>query len=448
MFSVSGATLSSGSGIDVQTTVSQMVYAAQAPERIWQSQQKKLQTEANAFNQLNNELSSLSTAVDALRDPAGSFAAMSANSSQASAISASASAGTAAGTHLVSVQNLASVATAYSDSVATADTQLSDDSFSFQVGTGAVQTVTIANNRNTLRTLADYINTQFSGVTATVVNDANGARLALVSKTPGSDGDLTVSSGTAFHMNKGAKGVDASLTVDGIPVTSSSNTVVDVVPGVTFTLLAPTTSPASITVTPDTGAATQAIDDFVTAFNAVISDLDGQFKYNQATQQSGALAANSSARMVQQQLFDLLNYSGKGAITRLAQLGISMADDGTLSIDDATLSDQLKNHFADVQTFLKGNDGHSGFSNSFAAQVETLTSPSKGAFYVELKGNQTTQENLTEQIDDFEVYIDAQRQSWTEYYNRLNVLLEQMSSSVLDAQSQLASLTSTGNSTS
>ncbi len=124
-------------------------------------------------------------------------------------------------------------------------------------------TINIPSTDTTLQQAASYINSGSYGVTASVVTDSQGSRLVLVSKTSGANGNLTVSSpATSFTS---AAGVDAQLTVDGVPVDSSTNTVTGAIPGVTLSLGSadPNTS-VLISVQPDTTAASQAIQNFVT----------------------------------------------------------------------------------------------------------------------------------------------------------------------------------------
>ena len=102
--------------------------------------------------------------------------------------------------------------------------------------------VNSAHSTNTLNGLATYINNQNLGVKASVITDSSGSRLALVSQTSGAAGEITLSNDTTGTNGKGmgftdaVDGKDASLTVDGIPIDSASNTVTGVIPGVTLTL--------------------------------------------------------------------------------------------------------------------------------------------------------------------------------------------------------------------
>ena len=113
--------------------------------------------------------------------------------------------------------------------------------------------MTIDNTDNTLDGLAAAINNNTNlGVTASVITDANGARLALVSNTSGAPGNLTITpSGGVLGFNTGVTGVNAALNVDGIPISSTTNTVSGAIPGVTLNLTGLTSgTPVSVTTGP------------------------------------------------------------------------------------------------------------------------------------------------------------------------------------------------------
>ena len=162
---------------------------------------------------------------------------------------------------------------------------MSAGSFTLQVGSGAASTVTI-DSTDTLATLAAKVNNLDLGVSASVVTDANGARLALVAKNSGAASDITVSASSGLGFTKAVTGSNASLTVDGVPISSASNIVSGVVPGVSFTLTgAAAGTQASIGISPNTEDAVKATNDFVTAYNKVITELNAGFAYNAGTKQ-------------------------------------------------------------------------------------------------------------------------------------------------------------------
>jgi flagellar hook-associated protein 2 len=118
-----------------------------------------------------------------------------------------------------------------------------------------------------------------------------------------------------------------------------------------------------------------------------------------------------------------LSISGSGSVSSLASLGIDMNDDGTLTVDSTQLNDAVSNHFSDFQNFFQSANG---FGQTVSSQLLQLSSPTQGAFSVEIKGLQSTQASLQSQIDDFEVYIAGEQQQWLNQYNQINVMLQQL----------------------
>src|SRR5262249_48064476 len=158
-------------------------------------------------------------------------------------------------------------------------TTLANGTFQIQVGTNAPVSVTVDSSDNTLNGLAEAINNLNAGVQANVINDANGARLAIVSSTTGAPGDVTISGNTTgLTFNKAVTGTNASLTVDGVPISSTTNIVSSAIDGVTLNLAsAAAGAPVSITIAPDTTQATNAVNSFVSAYNTAVKDINAQF---------------------------------------------------------------------------------------------------------------------------------------------------------------------------
>lgn len=422
---ISTNSLTSGQGIDVDSIVTQLVTTARAPEDNWKAQQQTAQNQIDALTQLNTELFDLWDKVNALKDASGAAGSVSSTSSNANLVTATASAGTTPGSHVVVVDNLATTSSYYTGAVASSTTTLTAGSFDVQTGSGTATTVTV-DGTDTLATLASKINGLNLGVRASVITDANGARLALVSQSSGADGDITVSGDTSgLGFSKAVTGVNASLTVDGVPISSASNTVTGVVAGVAFNLLGATSGgQVTVTVTPNTDASVSAINDFVSSYNTLIQQINAQFTYNSGAQTSGPLSGDITTRLVQQELLGFASFtSGSGSITSLYSMGISMNDDGTLSVDSAKLSDAVQNHFDDFKNFFQAT---SGFGQTVSSRLLQLSSPTQGAFSLEISGLQTTQQTLQSQIDDFEVYITSRQQQWYTQYEQINVILQQL----------------------
>jgi len=432
-------------GLDVSAIIQQLTYAAQAPERIWQSQQRVLQVRTSALTQINTGIATLLTDLQNLTDITGAIGAVTANSSDTSLVSATASAGAALGSHVLVVSNLASTASYYSDPVATSTTPLAAGSFSIQVGSNAPSTITIDNTNNTMDQLAATINNAKLGVTANVVTDSNGARLSIVANNSGTASDVTISNNTTgLALTKASSGKDASLTVDGVPISSASNTVKGVVPNVTFNLngASPNTQ-VTVNVAPDTEAVLAAVNTFVKDYNTVIQEVNAGYAIDQTAGTAGPLIGDSTGAIVQQQLLDMSTYSvaGAGNFTSLASLGISTANDGTLTVDSAALSNAVTSDFQSFQKFFQGT---SGLGTFFTKQLTQMTDPTQGALSIDLKSFQATSQSLQTQIDDMETYISTEQQQWKTQYERANILLQQLPQLEKQIQVQLGFYSSTG----
>jgi flagellar hook-associated protein 2 len=414
-------------GLDVNTIVAQLVYAAQAPERVWQSQQQVIQVQTNALTHINSSLSTLLTDIQSLTDATGAIGAVTATSSDSSLVTATATNGATLGSHLVVVKNLASTSSYYSDTVASGTTPLSTGSFSIQVGSGAPTTITIDNTNNTMNQLAATINNANLGVTANVVTDSKGVRLSLVANASGAANNITISNDTSgLGLTPASAGKDASLTVDGVPVSSATNSVSGVVPNVTFNLngASPNTQ-VTITMAPDTQTIAAAVNTFVKDYNTAVEGINAGYAIDQTAGTAGALIGDSTGAIVQQQLLDMSTFSvsGAGNFNALSALGISTANDGTLTVDSTKLNNAINSDFANFQKFFQGS---SGFGTFFSQQLTQMTDPTQGALSIDLKSLQSTKQSLGNQISDLETYIATERQQWTKQYEQANIVLQQL----------------------
>jgi flagellar hook-associated protein 2 len=158
-----------------------------------------------------------------------------------------------------------------------------------QVGgaSGATRDIVITQGSNdTLNTLASYINTQSAanswGVTASVVSDGTGSRLALQSQSSGSAGALAIinptSTGTSLTFDPPVGGANAALSIDGVPFSSRNDVVTGAIQGVTLNLVSQSPgNPVQLTVSHDTSQISSAINNFVSAYNTLVTDINAQY---------------------------------------------------------------------------------------------------------------------------------------------------------------------------
>ncbi len=352
----------------------------------------------------------------------------------------------------------------YSGDFSSASATLPTGSFDLQVGSNAAVTIPVdsGDGTNTLTGLANYINNQNLGVSASVVTDSNGARLALIPQSSGSAGVITISndttgtdgggmgfaatydpsnppSGGGMEFTVATAGSDASLTVDGIAIDSSSNTVSDAIPGVTLDLSGTSSTPVTLQISPNLSPISTDINNFVSSWNTLIGAINSDIQSNSTTGAAGTLTGDTTVDLVQQQLLGALSsaMSGNNGLVNLQSIGIEMQDDGTLTVDSTTLNDALQNNFSSVQNLFQGT---TSVGTTITNTLTTLTDPTTGALNVDMNGNTSEISDLNSQISDFQTQLQDTQTQLTAEYDTINTTLEQLPETLAQINSQLNAL--------
>jgi flagellar hook-associated protein 2 len=382
-----------GSGLDVESLVSQLVLAdIQPAEQRINRNEAKYQAEISAYGAVKSALSAFQTAASNA-STASQYRSNSATTSLFSAITATATSSAVTGAYelevasLASSQSLASTAfSATSDVVGTGTLTLSVGTSTYNSGTDTVDSfvaksgvssvdITIDGTNNTLAGVRDAINAADAGVTASIINDGSGYRLVLKSDATGAENAVNVSvADTGDSNNTDANGLsrlafntsvtnldqtkaasNASLTINGLAVSSASNSVADAVEGVTFTLKETTESPVTITVSRDTAKAKAALEGFVNQFNELTKTLNSLTDYNADAEQGSLLTGDATLRTLARTIRNYLNtsVSNGGSYSTLAELGVTTKVlDGTLEIDSTKLQKVLDEDPTDIARVL------------------------------------------------------------------------------------------------
>jgi flagellar hook-associated protein 2 len=433
-----------GQGIDVQQFVQYAVADQTAAITALQNQQTTLGSQTSELATITSDITSLGNAASALSDPLGALAAEAATSSNSSVVNATATGTAATGSHTITVTSLATTSSYYTNELSTSSSTITPGSFQIQVGSNAPVTVTVDSTNNTLSQLAASINNQNAGVSASVIQDSNGNRLALVSNNSGAPGDITVSGNTTgLTFTKAVTGTNASLVVDGVPISSASNTVSNVISGVTLNLGSPSpNTPVTVNVSPDTTQATTAINNFVSAYNTVVGDINSQFNVASDGSGGGPLEADNSLSDVQNLLLNAISYSvsGNGGIVNLASIGISLNNDGTLSVDNGALSSALSSNYSAVQNLLQNTTN--GFAQNLTNVINTITDPASGILTLDAQNIQSSAQDLNQQISDLQAALTVQEQNLTTVYSNVNTTLQELPLLENETSQQLSAIAS------
>lgn len=431
-----------GSGLDVSSIITSLMAIESRPLDLLKQQATSLNTQISTYGKLQNYFSTM-------RDKANALTSLTlwdgttASVSDASAVKVTTSTGSTAGSYSVNVQNLAAAQTVVSNTFADSGTALGAGSLVIELGTwtgdpgdpftpksgASAVTVDIVDGQSSLAEVRDAINAADAGVVASIVNDVNGARLSIRSKETGEenafritatetvdDGDpATGLSALSFDLGGGPSELTRKQTaanslvqINGIDVESATNTLDNVVDGLSMTLLKPTATAVDVTVAADTETIKTKLNEFVTAYNELNNYLRTQTAYNASTKTGGALQGDQSAVSLQNQLRLVLNQASTASASwsQLSQVGITMAKDGTLSVNSTQLDAALVN-LPELEKLFAGDGadtGSSGFIRRYKEMADAALSID-GTFTMRKDGLQSKLDRNGKSQDALEVRL-------------------------------------------
>jgi len=293
-----------------------------------------------------------------------------------------------------------------------------------RVGSADYKSIDLGDGK--LSTVVTAINAANMGVTASAIQVSPGAyKLQLQSSVTGSAGRVSADLGSLSSLgtfNAVTDASDATLVVGSgagaYTITSSSNTVSNVLPGVTLTLgKADPTTTVTVGVGGDVDSLANKVLSMVNSVNDALKYIKDNSNYDQKTGASGYLLGNSTAHRLQQQVFSAMSGS-VGSSMSLSTLGISVNQDGTFAFDTAKFkSAYATDPNAVANTFVEGGTAGSttnlnpGIAERVAAIAKGATDSIDGSITTAIKGENTTIADLQKQIDSWDIRLAQRRQT-------------------------------------
>lgn len=443
-----------GSGIDVNSLVSQLVAAEAEPANArLNSQEIDLGSELSAFGTLTSALSSFQSSVTKLESESA-FTVFTATSSNEDVFTSTASDTAVAGKYDIEVVQLAEAAkvrsgdfTASTEVVGTGTLDISLGATSFQL--------TIDSNNNTLEGIRDAINAASDnpGIAATLINVDSGTQLILTSDQIGASNTISVSAADddaldgfdlarldSANLVSLQAATDAIIKIDTQTVTRDSNSFSDVISGVTFNLAS--AQPGTIetlSVATDNASIKSDVEGFVSKYNNLIGVMRGLSSYDESTRIAGPLNGDSVLRGVQNSLRQALSSTlTGGAFANLSDLGITLGDKGSLEIDSTVLDEKLNNDLSDVTAFFSSE---TGLAQTFTTALSGYVA-SDGIINARSDGLQTRLDGIDDRRDILDRRMDALEARLSAQFNAMDILVSQLQSTGNYLTQQLAGLSS------
>ncbi len=310
-----------------------------------------------------------------------------------------------------------------SETLADLDFAAPEKTLFYQVGSGDTVSVSVTAD-TTLAGLANLINDDDDnpGVTATVINDGSATdpyRLSFRSGKTGEDGRITFLSQLPDMLmgeQQGADGasLNAQFSVDGINYQRQTNSVSDVISGLTLTLEKEGT--ATISIQKNDDAMKEMIQGLVTAYNDAVAEVKSSSGYDSESGEFGVLA-RTTVRDLRSTLQGLMtssvNADSGGNITTLFDLGLEFNRDGSISINEETLAQALEDHPDGVSSFFLGDGTRDieGFADKVNDRLRSITG---GAGQIEGE-----KDSAQARIDDLELKMEQENSRLDKKYELL-----------------------------
>lgn len=478
MATVDTSNLGVGSGLPLASLYANLETAENTKLTAISNQKTTYTAQLSAYGKLQSALTNLQTATAALGKTA-TWNATSVSSTN-TAFSATTSSDATVGSYTVNVDQVAKAQVLMSSTISSSTTQLGGTTADgtrkltiTQPGTKDPLTITLSDSDTTLNGIASAINKAGGNVAATVIKADDGDfRLLLTSKSTGTSGDMTVTvtgddtlqqkighDSTSSALSVQTPSQNARVSVNGIMIERSSNTISDALTGVTLTLKSKSTADEALDVTRSTDSTTQAVKNWVTAYNSLQSTIASVTKYvavdagaDNQSNSNGALIGDSTVRSVQAQLRGQLTEVQSGAYAIMAQFGITQDPDvgadgstGNLKIDETKLSDALTKNPEAVQAYFIGDGKTTGLATSMNNTLTKMLSTSTGSEGViqnAQDGINATIKTLDKRYTAMQATIEATMARYKAQFTALDSLVTKMNSTSTYLAQQFSSSSS------
>lgn len=450
------STLGVGSGLQLQDILDKLKAVDQQVIDRKKASLTKVQSQLDEFTTVNNKLLTLKSSALNL-SLSGTFIGRTVSSSSESTMTATVTDGATVKTSALTVTNLAQKSTLLSAGVsnpATDSIASTASTLTINIGTNTSSLSVAAGT--TMNQLLEQINsaTDNPGLTASVVNDGEATtpyKLILTANSYGEQNRITISDQlpdlqmTTQGGQTTANSLNAQFSMDGIAYQRQSNTVSDVLSGVSLTIQGK--GDATITVANNNAGLKETITTLVTAFNDATQEIKTQSAYDSTTGAFGILNS-TTLRDLPTELQGLMssfnNADPEGNIKSLFDLGLEFNRDGSITIDDTTLTAAINDHSAGVQAFFLGDTTNDieGFADKLNNRLRTL-SGAAGTIAGEKSAAQSRIADLNLMVEADTARLNKRYEQLTKQFVALDTYMNQMSSMSTFLTGQFKSLSET-----
>jgi flagellar hook-associated protein 2 len=439
------------SGLDTSTIIEKLIELESRPLTLVKQRQAAISTQISKIAEVRSKLSDLTSAA---RNLGTSGAVATSVASTHTGFDAVTGSGAVAGRHTVQVGGLARAAAGRSQGFASSTAPVRGGTLDLTVQ-GKAYSITITDGAS-LSDVAFQLRQSGAPISATVVSNGTQSFLSIMNNETGHP--MTGVPADALSITETSTGVlgqsladginplvvqdaaNATLTVDGLPMSRKSNSVGDVIPGVTLNLKALTGAEETLVITNNSEGTNKNLSKFVDAYNTVLKLVQEQLAVSPGADRSASLAGDPTLRSLQANMQKLITTKvGTGNIRTLADVGVKSGRDGSLSIDSATLSKALASDANAVnELFSTASTGLSAITES---TVNVYGNFADGLLTSRSKGLQNSLKRMDSTIAAMELRIESKKTSLINQFTEMEKIVSTLKSTgnFLTQMSQSAS---------
>lgn len=448
------SSLGVGSGLDLNSLITSLMQAEQQPLIALQKKEASYLSRISSLGNLKSTLSSLQTAAanlvpDSTVSASEKFTTLKASTSDNTIATATSSTGALASTYTLKNISLATAEQIRKTEGTLGIPGSGTGTLSIKVGIGTVVDINVTGG-SSLSDIAKAINDAKPDVTATVINDGTSNHLVISAKKTGASNTISITGSTGWEgfnfkpttapasinaWTQQQNAASASVDVNGLTVTSESNTITSAISGLTINLIKDSSSGTTLSVTQDsTTSITAALNSFIKAYNDAASSMKSLGAYNETTKIAGALQGDSTLRSAQGQVFNLLtSKQGTGNFTILADIGVALQKDGTLKLDTSKLNKAIETDFTAVANLT------SAVGSAFKSGLEGLVGTSGNITSATESANRMIKE-LDRRQEALQSRLTRVQERYTKQFSALDSLIASMNQTSSSLTQMLANL--------
>jgi flagellar hook-associated protein 2 len=432
-----------GSGMDLTALIDGLVAIERIPITQIEAKKSTANQQLTTLGNLVSRLASLKSSADALNE-AKEVRAVKASTSADDVATAAVSNAAAVGSYNLRVTSLATPQVTVSQTYAsTAAGQVGAGSIDIGVGSNTPVSV-VLDGTETLDEVAAKINDAGAGVSAQLINDGTNYRIMIQGSAPGTANAVSFQE-NSISLGLNAPGAnlsnpqDAVFSLNNLTITRSTNSVSDLLAGVTLNLsraMDLTEPDVVVRVDNDPDALKGKVQDVATKFNEVLGLISVELSSGKAGSTARSLAGDSTLQGLQRRLAQIASsaYTHGGGTISLGAVGITLGSDGGLTIDSTKFAASLSSDPTALSDLLAG-DGSTSFTARLKSLVDEYNQSGTGTLI-------TKQSNLRNRISDWDDQIQSIEDRASRAEDRLRRTYTALDSKIAQLNSQFDYLAS------